>query len=258
MPDEPGAPLGVSAPSGAIQPPATPPTSASTPPEPGAAPETFFDASTLPQELQGRYKDMQGAFTQKTQALAEANKGIEAIRHQAGLFQALSDNPAFQQWMARGGKAAEPAAPTPEPSFTPDQMADLLTNPDKFRDYIRNQAIEVAKGMVTPVAQKAEQVMADRTIEAFEVSHPDMKPYKAQMAELLEHGVPSLDLAYKLVKYDVIERETKQRTLAEAAAKAKQISTPVSTTAGTVPRPAGKLMGMFESADLARQQLAAR
>lgn len=45
--------------------------------------ESFFDPNNLPEELVPAYKQMQGAFTKKTQEIAEMRKEAEALREQA-------------------------------------------------------------------------------------------------------------------------------------------------------------------------------
>lgn len=45
--------------------------------------ESFFDPKSLPEELMPAYKQMQGAFTKKTQEIAEQRKQFEALQAQS-------------------------------------------------------------------------------------------------------------------------------------------------------------------------------
>jgi hypothetical protein len=57
-----------------------------------------FDPSTLAPELQARYKEMQGAFTTKTQSLAEERKNFA---DKAQFYDNLESDPDFQKTVAR-------------------------------------------------------------------------------------------------------------------------------------------------------------
>lgn len=48
--------------------------------------ESFFDPTTVPDELKPAYKQMQAAFTKKTQALAEKSKETETLRARADAY----------------------------------------------------------------------------------------------------------------------------------------------------------------------------
>lgn len=64
----------------------TPQTDASQQTTDATAEESFFDPKTVPPELVPAYKQMQAAFTKKTQAIAEERKNAEALKAKAEQF----------------------------------------------------------------------------------------------------------------------------------------------------------------------------
>lgn len=52
--------------------------------------DSFFDPNTVPEELKPAYKQMQAAFTKKTQEIAQARKEAEAIRQRAEAYDKVS------------------------------------------------------------------------------------------------------------------------------------------------------------------------
>ncbi len=260
MPDLPGildAPVAaVAASPGTASPAAhTTTTQAAQPPAPVI--EQFMSSDSVPPELQERHKQMQAAFTQRMQGLAEKSKGMETMQERANLLDALLARPDIQALVA-GRNAAVAAAPEPEqPTMTADDMAEMLTHPEKLIQLIDQRAEERAKRLIGPVAQKAEQVMTDRSIETFKASHPDMEPYRTKMADLLEAGeAGNLESAYRLAKYDSIVRETQQQTRTEMAANAAARTESASSSAAHVARPSKK-MSWDESAAAALQAVGA-
>lgn len=52
----------------------------------GQSEETFFDPNTVPEELKPAYKQMQAAFTKKTQEIAQARKESETLKSKAEAY----------------------------------------------------------------------------------------------------------------------------------------------------------------------------
>lgn len=48
--------------------------------------DSFFDPNTVPEELKGAYKQMQAAFTKKTQEIAQAKSEAESVRQKADAY----------------------------------------------------------------------------------------------------------------------------------------------------------------------------
>lgn len=64
--------------------------------------DSFFDPNTVPEELKPAYKQMQSAFTKKTQEIAEARKEAEAIRQKAEAYDRYSQYvPVIDEMLAK-------------------------------------------------------------------------------------------------------------------------------------------------------------
>lgn len=63
--------------------------------------ESFFDPNQVPEELKPAYKQMQAAFTKKTQEIAEARKASEELSHKATEYDKVSKYiPVLEEMMA--------------------------------------------------------------------------------------------------------------------------------------------------------------
>ena len=179
------------------------------------------------------------------------------MQQRAQLLDTLLARPDIQALVAGRTETPKADVAPAAPTLTPDDITELLIHPEKLISLIDARADERAARLIGPVAQKAEQVMTDRGIEAFKASHPDMDTYKAKMADLLESKeAGNLDSAYRLAKYDVIIRETQQATRAEMAANAAARTESSSSSSAHTARPAKK-MSFDESADAALQAVGA-
>lgn len=73
--------------------------------------DSFFDPNTVPEELKPAYKQMQAAFTKKTQEIALAKKEAEAIRQKADAYEKYQPHIQKIEEMERSRTAK---APSPE------------------------------------------------------------------------------------------------------------------------------------------------
>lgn len=70
--------------------------------------DSFFDPNTVPDELKPAYKQMQAAFTKKTQEIAEARKEAEAIRQKAEAYDKYQQHiPIVEQMLAQQRESQE-------------------------------------------------------------------------------------------------------------------------------------------------------
>lgn len=73
--------------------------------------DSFFDPTSIPDELKPAYKQMQAAFTKKTQEIAQAKKEAEAIRAKAEAYDKVQQHiPIVEEMLAsRQQQTANPA-----------------------------------------------------------------------------------------------------------------------------------------------------
>ncbi len=218
-----------------------------------ASTPTFFDPTNLAPELQGRYQEMQTAFTQKTQALAEERRQIAETQARAAKWDALSQDQSFQGWLQT---RYAPKPETPVAALTPEQMASLLTDPAQFDRYITQKAESIARAAMTPVRQQTEQFLASQELKNFATRHPDYAIYRDAMIPMVEQGY-KLDDAYKLAKHDVLIRDAVDKALKESRAKAAGGSPEIKSQSPTRLAKHGKKMSWDEAVATAESAVAA-
>lgn len=236
-----------------VTPPDQQSTADSTTVQPAASTPTFFDPASLAPELQGRYQEMQTAFTQKTQALAEERRQIAELQARAAKWDALSQDQSFTSWLQT---RHQPKADTQPAALTPEQMATLLTDPAQFDRYITQKAESIARAALTPVRQQTEQFLASQELKSFASSHPDYAIYRDAMIPMVEQGY-KLDDAYKLAKHDVLIRDAVDKAVKDLKAKAAGGSPETKSQSPTRLAKHGKKMSWDEAVSTAESAVAA-
>lgn len=95
--------------------------------------DLFFDPNTVPEELKGAYKQMQAAFTKKTQEIALAKKEAESVKQKADAYEKYQSHIQKIEEMER---SRTDKAPSPE-------MAALV---QKYREAgYSDEAIDMMK-----------------------------------------------------------------------------------------------------------------
>ena len=186
----------------------------------GGQEEAFFDQRGVPPELEPAYKQMQAAFTKKTQGIAETKK-------KAGYFDQLAAYQPFRQWYeaqrnpAPEKEPAKPAEPAPV-ELTEEQHQELLSSPSKMAAFIREEARRQVEAVAMPQTREAVKEVAilkkQGEIDDFAAQHPDFwKLDDAGRIEPLLRRYPGMGIEdiYKLAKYPDLE--------AEAVAKAHKL-----------------------------------
>lgn len=190
-----------------------------------SAEESFFDPRTVPPELQGAYKSMQGAFTRKMQELS-------ANRNKIAEYEALQRDPltAIQQWAAANGyqltraQAAqlqqEQQGGTVADDWVPNSYAEILTKAEE-RALTRMRAEMEQK--LGPLVQQQRKSLAERIESGLDSIDPTWREYEGEAAKLIQQ-VPELaklaadnpQILYRLVvPTEVVAKR------AESAAKAR-------------------------------------
>jgi hypothetical protein len=107
------------------------------PEQPGIAP-SFTDHPPdegADAEVQKRFKEWQGDYTRKTQALAEEKRELEARRQEADNWRALQEDPDFQrQALEQLGYEVPEPEPQYEPEYIPDPRVDQLMEAERQRE----------------------------------------------------------------------------------------------------------------------------
>lgn len=189
--------------------------------------ETFFDPKGLSPELEQAYKQMQAAFTKKTQDVASIRKKAESLDQ-------LVEYGPFKDWYGKHISGADKQAPQrqeqpapkqeskPEPSLfeelSDDEFQLMSADKAKLGKYLQAKIMEQASRAALPVAQAAQQKVQYlenlSTIERFGQEHPDFWDLDKQgLIEPLLDRHPGLGIeeVYKLAKFPFLQQEAVQK-----------------------------------------------
>ena len=193
-----------------------------TPSQPDASQQTtkedsFFDANSLAPELQAAYKNMQAAYTKKTQEIADVRKKAESLDE-------LVNYEPFMNWYNQHRQGTDKQAmkqdtpvkpqeqvPTQAPEeMDPEVYASIIQDPKKFKEYVSKLAMEAAGPMAAQAQQKAEMTMNLMKVEKFGQEHPEFWELDRKgLIEPLIEKYPGLELEdyFKLARYPFLEQD---------------------------------------------------
>jgi hypothetical protein len=188
------------------------------------AEDSFFDPKDLDPALIPAYKQMQKAFTKKTQEIAQHRQKVEAYdafnKDPIGQMQTMAARMGYKLTRAEAAVAAQ-NTPVPE-NWQPQTWGEVM---EKFQQsIIPNLRQEVIKDL-SPALQELQNLRKSNLERMLDDSCPDWRTYEDDMkANLQAH--PSLvnDPAklYRIsVPEEVLESLATQRALKKLEAKAK-------------------------------------
>lgn len=137
---------------------------------------TDLDPNTLSPELQATYKQLQAAFTKKTQGVAELKKKAEIYDQLAADEEVLQ----FLDQRSRRGQEATGKPEQQQPLVTEEEYAEALSGPQGFANVFQKLLTKA----IQPLQQKVREAEAADIIEEFaSAGHEDI--YNLQEDELI-------------------------------------------------------------------------
>lgn len=220
-----------------------------------AAEDVFFDPKSIEDkpELQAAYKQMQAAFTKKTQGIARSREKIAAYesfeRDPIGTMQAMAQRMGYNLTPAQAAQAAA-AATNGEP--------EEFKSWGEVKDWIKKDLMGEIKQSLAPVFEGVQKVTASNIEKQLTELDPNWRMYEDDMkATLNEHPSLVKDVAklYRLsVPEEVLSSRATQAALRKLEEKGKAATVHGSTTA-TKTQPALKKASSFDEAvAIAREQ----
>jgi len=262
-------------------------TSSEQPPGSAASDETpsfidNFDPKSLPDELVPAYKQMQGAFTKKTQAIAEERRSHEAIRRNADAYNVLMGNENVRNHVLDLLKGKQPETPVTEDlsqvniSELTDQQ--LLEHQQKMMDQNTDRKLDERMAAIEPMQRQLLNNGVRSTMisirNALVEKYPDFSQYEAAIANAIgvinpTSGNPvyvdlylqapaagdiqnpleqAIEGEYKKLAFDALHSTIDQRANEKVQAKKKANLAPSSNTVKTTGKPSdNSSMSMFEA-----------
>ena len=220
------------------------------------AEETFFDPKTVPPELQGAYKQMQAAFTKKTQAISQARQKVEAYdafnRDPIGSLQTLARQYGYEMTRAEAKAAMQQQGS----EWAPQTWDEVLAKAEE-------RAEHRVLSRLAPVLDDVRATKRASIEKLLDESVPEWRQYEDEMREMMTEHPTLVRDPVKLAKLAIPESVQNSRAMQaalkklEAKTQAASMSSGSTTTkaaeAGIPDRP----MSFSEAVDFAKRKLAA-
>jgi hypothetical protein len=132
--------------------------------------QTFYDASKVPSELQPTFREMQKAFTQKTQGVADLRRQAALHTQKSVVFDQIMADPRVRSFLTQLDQASDTGS---------EDLSDV--------DPVMSQAIERATAPLTQrLSQLQGQLNQQTAFAGFQRSHPDWEQHAGAMQEAWE------------------------------------------------------------------------
>ena len=242
-----------------------------------------FDPKSLPDELVPAYKQMQGAFTKKTQAIAEERRSFEAIKRNADAYNVLMGNPDVRNHVLDLLKGKTTEAPPQEDLAKVDisQLTDrqLMDHQQNMMDQHTEKKIEEKMAAIEPIQRQLLNNGVRSTMisirNALQEKYPDFAQYETQIASSIgvvnpTSGNPvyvdlylqapaagsiqnpleaAIEGEYKKMAFDALHSTINQRANEKVQAKKKANLPPSGQTVKTTEKePDHSSMSLFDTA----------
>jgi hypothetical protein len=209
--------------------------------------DSFFDPSKLPDELKGVYKQMQAAYTKKTQTLAQQRQKVEAydafMQDPISNMQRVAGQYGMTLTRAQAQAAVQAQAET-ESEWQPKTWDDVLSKAEE-------RAMEKIMQKLGPVVQNVQAMQAGNIENQLNTIDPNWRIYEEDMRGTIQRHptlVNDVSLLYRMsVPEDVYTGRAVQQALKKFENKAR--SATVGSKSDT-PRsaPAFRKVGSFSEA----------
>jgi hypothetical protein len=216
---------------------------------------TFFDVNNLPPELLVPYKQMQGAFTTKTQEIARQKQKIEAydafMRDPVGQIQALAGQYGMQLTRAQAQQVQQAQQQQDQQGeWTPQTWDEVIK---RTKDETRQELMRD----LAPYLGQVQQIQAGNIEKQLTTIDPEWRTYEGNMRELLQKHpslVNDVSVLYRMaVPPETLEAKAIQQALKKFEDKGKHTAV---SHGGSAPRskPAAPQITTFEEAYQAAKQ----
>lgn len=226
--------------------------------------QSFFDPRSLDPQLMPAYKEMQKAFSKKTQEISKDRQKIEA-------YDAFSKDPMgqLQSMASRMGMKLEPAAQNQggqqvpgldiPPDWSPNSWGEVFS---KFLPSLAAEAERRAIEKLRPIIGEVQEIKKNNIEKLLDDSCPDWRQYEDEMKQMVMDHPTLVKDPVKLYKMalppEVLESRATQQALKKLEAKVKSSNTGGTSTtskhqAEGIP---DKKMSFQESVEFAKAKLA--
>jgi len=228
--------------------------------------DTFFDPTGLPDELKPAYKQMQAAFTKKSQSIRQERQKIDAYNafetDPHGTIARIAQQMGYQlvkpgQQPRESGPAAQ--ANTSDPNWQPQTWEEVIGLAEQRATA---KIIEQLRPVLGPLMQNMEQVTSRNIETQLDSIDGNWRVYEDEIkANMKEHPtlIKSPDGVMKLYRISVPAelqtRQAEQRVIKKFEDKAKAATMGSKSTSHTAGTGSRKVNSFADAVQLAKDQL---
>jgi len=184
---------------------------------------TFFDPSSLSEELKPAYKQMQAAFTKKMQGISGEKQKIEAynqfMRDPIGQMQQVAQQYGYSLTRAQAAQAIQDQQVQPPQNWEPQSWDEVMTKAEERAEQRIMAKLQPFLGNV----QKQTATNIERQLSEID---PMWKTYEDDMRSMLQQHptlVNDVSMLYRLsVPEEVLTSRAVQTALSKFQSKAEQ------------------------------------
>lgn len=187
------------------------------------AEETFFDPKSVPPELMPAYKEMQKAFSKKTELLSKNRQKIEAYdafsKDPVGQIQQMAQRLGYRLTRAEAAAAAAEASGTaPQGEWEPKTWNEVT---DRIGQAVQSKLLE----QLAPVITQVQEMRKSNIEKMLDDSAPDWRQYEDEMRSNLQAHPSLVNDPVKLYRLsvppEVFESRAAQAALKKLESKVK-------------------------------------
>lgn len=203
------------------------------------AEDSFFDVTALAPELMPAYKQMQAAYTKKTQAIAANRRKLEEYDR----FMSDPRNNLVALARQYGVDLGQPPAKETLDNWQPQTWQEVM---DKAKEEARNEVMKDLAPHLNPLYEEFSQLKRSHTEKLLDDNVPEWRQYEDGMTDLLtKHPTLANDpvtLAELAIPKEVRESKAMQAALKKLQSKASatEVSGASNTKASEQPAPTGR------------------
>lgn len=228
--------------------------------------DTFFDPTSLPDELKPAYKQMQAAFTKKSQGIRQEKQKIDAYnafeRAPEETIQRIAQQMGYQ--LVRAGQQEQQAQATPQntasdPNWKPDTWDEVIGLAEQRATA---KILELLRPILGPLMQNMEQITSRNIETQLDSIDSNWRVYEDEIKENMKAHptlIKSPDGLMKLYRISVpVElqtRQAEQRVVKKFEDKAKAATMGSKSTSHTAGTGSRKVNSFADAVQLAKDQL---
>lgn len=221
------------------------------------ADELFYDPSMIQgkPELEALAKELQGAFTRKTQALAKERSKYSQYEQDLALVEQFRQNPkAIIQQMAQQ-YGVQLGGESQQGQFEPKSWDDVI-------GAARQQAVDQVLEQLQPYLKDVQNVKKQSIEAQLDSKYPDWRNYEDEMTSLIKSHptlIQDVDKLYNwAIPHDVLERRAYQAALKKIQGQTESATMTGQTTTARKSAAPTKATSFDDAVNKAREELRAK